>query len=89
MRFILVAGLLSLAPLSTLANQAADTCAAKLAADGLLIYQHALPGATPAADLRALVEAKTRELAMAGRISRTSARSNAVAVHECLMKLRS
>lgn len=88
MRPILLAGLLSLAPLSTWANPAADACAANLAPEGRLIFQQTAPSVTPAADLRALVEAKTRELAMAGRISRTSARSNAAAAYECLQKLR-
>jgi type II secretory pathway component PulL len=63
---------------------AAQNCAARLSRDSRTIYEATLPELRPGADLRALVTARTRSLAMSGKIARGSARASATAAGQCL-----
>ncbi|HUC19050.1 MAG TPA: hypothetical protein VMA37_15330 [Acetobacteraceae bacterium] len=63
---------------------AANACAAQLPKDAQAIFDATLPQLTANADLRSLVTANTRKLAMAGTINRGSARQSAVAAGKCL-----
>ena len=63
---------------------AANACAAQLPKDARTIYDTTLPLLTPNADLRSLVTASTRKLAIAGTIDRSTARDNAMAAAKCL-----
>lgn len=65
-------------------HSAASVCAAKLSKDARAIYDATLPKLTPGANLRDVVTSTTRSLAMAGTISRGSARDSATAAGECL-----
>lgn len=86
MRTILIAALL-IVPASALADQnAANSCAAALSKDGKTIYAAVGPSYKPGTDLRALMEAQIPGLVRAGKVERSSARSNAVAAAECLTK---
>jgi hypothetical protein len=79
-----------LLPLGCLAGSAradtaaANTCAGHLAPDAKAIYDKTLPQVTPGADLRGLLTANTRSLAMAGTIGRGDARASAQAAAKCL-----
>ena len=62
----------------------ADACAANLQPDGKAIYTATVAGQPTADTLKSIVEGQTRSLAMAGKIGRGEARSNAVAAAECV-----
>ena len=63
---------------------AGDVCAAKLTPDGKAIYAAVVAANPTSQTLRDVVEHQTRELAMADRISRDTARNNAVAAADCV-----
>ncbi len=65
-------------------SAAANACAATLPKDARTIFDSTLPQVTPNADLRSLVIANTRKLAMAGTIDRGNARGSATAAAKCL-----
>jgi hypothetical protein len=65
-------------------SAAANACAAQLPKDARTIFDTTLPQLTPNADLRSLVIASTRKLAMAGTIDRSDARDSATAAAKCL-----
>jgi hypothetical protein len=74
---------LSVAP--SLANRsAADACAAKLSSDARIIYASTIGSVAPGVDMVETVRAKTRELAMSGKINRAQAQPSAQAAGECL-----
>ncbi len=62
----------------------ANACAAQLPKDARTIFDTTLPELTPNANLRSLVVANTRKLALAGTISRDTARQSAIAAAKCL-----
>lgn len=71
----------------SLANRAAaDACAAKLPAQGKLIYAATIPAVAPGIDLKDIVRAKTRALVMDGKIDRGQAQAAAQAAGACLMQ---
>ncbi|MCP8939413.1 hypothetical protein NK718_12885 [Alsobacter sp. SYSU M60028] len=87
MRSLIVIALVML-PTTTFADQKqAATCAAGLPKDARLIYDASAPEVA-SKDLRAVVEDKTRALAVAGTIGKLSARSNAEAAGKCLVLAR-
>ncbi len=53
---------------------AADACAAKLSPDAKAVYAATIGSVKPGVDLTAVVTAKTRDLVMAGKLSRGNAR---------------
>ena len=59
-------------------------CAAQLPKDARTIFDTTQPKVTPTSDLRAVVTANTRSLAMAGKIKSGSARDSALAAAHCL-----
>ena len=63
---------------------AADACAANLPPDGKAIYTATVAGQPTADTLKSIVESQTRSLAMAGKIGRGEARTNADAAGECV-----
>lgn len=63
---------------------AADACAAKLSGDARLIYISTVGAVAPGVDMVETVRAKTRELAMSGKINRSLAQPAAQAAGECL-----
>ncbi len=63
---------------------AANACAAQLPKDARTIFDTTLPQLTPSADLRSLVTASTRKLALAGTIDRGDARQSAMDAAKCL-----
>ncbi len=71
------------------AGDAADACAAGLAAEAKAIYDAAAPEFAASADPRALVKAKVVDLVKAGAVQRDSARSSATAAGGCLAQLSS
>lgn len=92
-RFVAAAAALALPLLMTFATPgisadtaAAKACAAKLPKDAKAIFDVTLPQIGPGADLRSLLTANTRSLAMSGSIDRGSARQSAVAAAECLQR---
>lgn len=62
----------------------ADACAAKLSNDAKVIYASTIGAVAPGVDMVETVRAKTRELAMAGKINRAQAQPAAQAAGECL-----
>jgi hypothetical protein len=64
----------------------AAACAAKLPKDAKTIFDATLPKIIPGANLRDLVTATTRSLAVAGNISRSTARDSAIAAGQCLQQ---
>ena len=62
----------------------ADACAAKLSSDARLIYASTIGAVAPGVDMVETVRAKTRELAMSGKINRALAQPSAQAAGECL-----
>ncbi len=63
---------------------AGDACAAKLTADGKLVYAAVLAANPTLQNLRETVEHQARELVFAGKIARAEGRDNAVAAGECV-----
>lgn len=84
----LIASALVLSALAGVAAPAqAETqgaCAAQLPKDARTIFDTTQPKVTPTSDLRAVVTANTRSLAMAGKIKSGSARDSALAAAHCL-----
>ncbi len=74
---------LSVAP-SQANRAAADACAAKLTGDARLIYASTIGAVAPGVDMVETVRAKTRELAMSGKINRAEAQPSAQAAGSCL-----
>jgi hypothetical protein len=68
---------------------AATACAANLTGDARVIFDATLPEVEPGVDLRAVVTARTRSLAMAGEIDRDTARQSAGAAAKCLQRAAS
>ena len=62
----------------------AGVCAAQLPKDAKVIFDTTLPKVSPAADLRSIVTANTRSLAMSGQINPDVARESAMAAAKCL-----
>lgn len=69
-------------------SSAATACAAKLTPDAKVIFDKTLPQVTSNSDLRSLLTTNTRSLAMAGTISRGSARDSATAAGKCLQQVK-
>ena len=87
-RFVIAAAICML-PMTASANRAAaDACAASLTAEARLIYDAAAPSVTPNAEIRPVLEEKTRALVSSGRVSRSSARGSATAAGNCLKQLQ-
>jgi hypothetical protein len=63
---------------------AATSCASGLAKDAKAIFDASLPQIAPGIDLRDVVTANTRKLAIAGTIDRGTARDMATAAAVCL-----
>jgi hypothetical protein len=63
---------------------AADTCATKLNGDGKAIYDAVVADKPSQETLRLLVERETRLLAISDKISRGSARENAIDAAQCV-----
>ena len=63
---------------------AADSCAAKLNADGKAVYAAVVAASPTTETLRSVIEKEARGLAMEGKISRGSARENATEAGECV-----
>ncbi|WP_210485373.1 hypothetical protein [Microvirga antarctica] len=85
-----ILGVVALTSGSALADKAgAAACAAKLPKDARAIYDASAPGAASASDLKQLLTQQTRSLAMAGTISRGSARASAEAAGPCVAMLKS
>jgi hypothetical protein len=63
---------------------AGDACAAKLTADGKLVYAAVVAANPTLQNLRETVEHQARELVFAGKIARAEGRDNAVAAGECV-----
>ena len=63
---------------------AGDACAAKLTADGKLVYAAVVAANATLQNLRETVEHQARELVFAGKIARAEGRDNAVAAGECV-----
>jgi hypothetical protein len=66
----------------------ASACAANLPQGARTVFDAAAKEAVTAADLRALIESKTRSLVMSGGLARADARSSAEAAGECLKLIR-
>lgn len=84
---IVIVGLLSATAAFADQKQGA-ACAGGLPKDAKAIYDASLADAVKASDLRAVVEQKTKSLAMAGTISKMSARGSAEAAGKCLQLAR-
>jgi hypothetical protein len=63
---------------------AADACAVKLNADGKAVYAAVVVANPTTESLRSVVEHEARGLAMGGKISRGTARENAIEAGECV-----
>jgi hypothetical protein len=63
---------------------AATSCATGLPKDARAIFDATLPQLAPGGDLRAMVTANTRSLALAGKIEPDTARDSAKAAAVCL-----
>jgi hypothetical protein len=66
----------------------ADACAASLPKGARTVFDAAAKDAITTADLRSLIESKTRALVMSGGLTRADARSSAEAAGECLKLIR-
>ena len=85
MRLMTAFCLFALSAAPAFAGQAeAQSCAAGLDANAQLIFNAALPQATPGADLKSLVTDTTKSLVKAGQIKRGDAKPAAMAAAECL-----
>jgi hypothetical protein len=65
-------------------TSAANACATRLPKDAKAIFDATLSQVAPGSDLRSLVTANTRSLAISGDIDRGSARQSATAAAKCL-----
>lgn len=65
---------------------AAKACAAGLSKDAKAIFTKTLPQVVPGVDLRSVVTANTRHLAMSGDIDAGSARASATEAATCLKR---
>jgi len=65
----------------------ADSCAKALPQEARLIYDTVAPQITPSSNVKDVVTANTRQLAMAGKVSRSTARDSATSAGQCLLKL--
>jgi uncharacterized protein YcfJ len=63
---------------------AGDACAAKLTADGKLIYAAVMAAAPTLETLRSTMETEARSLVRSSKIARGEARDNAQAAGECV-----
>jgi hypothetical protein len=63
---------------------AANDCAARLAKDARAIFDATLPQLKPGTDLRTVVTARARSLAISGAIARDTARQSATEAGTCL-----
>ena len=68
---------------------AAESCAAKLSANQMLIYRTAKPDITPSADLTTVVRPKVIALVKAGQLPHASAPDDATVAARCLKLLQS
>ena len=66
----------------------ADKCAAGLGTEAKAIYVASAPGFAAAADPRAFITEKVKNLVMAGTVSMMSARPSAESAVTCLTQLR-
>jgi hypothetical protein len=78
-----------IAPPAKADTAAANACAANLSTDARTIFDKTLPQFAPGGDLRELLTTNTRSLAIAGTISRSSARESATAAAACLERVGS
>jgi hypothetical protein len=81
-------GFASLAEPAFADQKKAAACAASLPKGARAVFDSAAKEAAGAADLRALIEGKTRSLVMSGGLARADARSSAEAAGECLKLIR-
>lgn len=89
MKRIIIASVIWALPMTASANRAAaDACAASLSPEARLIFDAAAPAITPNAEIRPILEEKTRALVSSGRVSRSSARGSATAAGNCLRQLQ-
>lgn len=65
----------------------ADSCAKTLPQEARLIYDTVAPQITPASNVKDVVTSNTRQLAIAGKVSRATARDSATSAGQCLLKL--
>lgn len=81
---VIAVALVSVATMARADAAAGDACAAKLSADGKLVYA-AVVAANPTLEtLRSKVEEQGRSLVMDRKIARGQARDNATAAGECV-----
>ena len=64
--------------------ETAGACAAQLPKDAKAIFDATLPKVTPTSNLRSIVTANTRTLAISGQINADTARDSAIAAALCL-----
>jgi hypothetical protein len=81
---MIAAALVSVATMARADAAAGDACAAKLTADGKLVYAAVVAANATLQNLRETVEHQARELVFAGKIARAEGRDNAVAAGECV-----
>ena len=81
---MIAAALVSVATMARADAAAGDACAAKLTADGKLVYAAVVAANPTLQNLRETVEHQARELVFAGKIARAEGRDNATAEGECV-----
>jgi hypothetical protein len=81
---MIAVALMSVATMARADAAAGDACAAKLTADGKLVYAAVVAANPTLQNLRETVESQARGLAMGGKIAMGSARDNATAAGECV-----
>ena len=81
---MITAALVSMATMARADAAAGDACAAKLTADGKLVYGAVVAANPTLQNLRETVEEQARSLVFAGKIERAEGRDNAVAAGECV-----
>jgi len=83
-RAVVISALLSPVPSALADPAAAQACAAKLPKDAQTIFAATLPQLGPGANLRDVITATTRSLAMDNKIDRATARPSAQSAAKCL-----
>jgi hypothetical protein len=79
---------LLIAPVAAHAGKAeAESCAKALPQEARLIYDTVAPKITAASNVKDVVTENTRQLAMSGKVSRSTARDSATSAGQCLLKL--
>lgn len=76
------------APVAAAETGASAMCADQLSPEGRLMYDAALPAMKPNARVPEVLRARTAPLVMHGKLTRSIARANGVAVGRCLALLQ-